>query len=616
MRAGQPAERLGTTSFRSVPDMWQHRVGSTPRAEAMLYREHGQWRSMTWTQADVRVRRIANALLAAGLAPGQRCVILAETSVEWVLADIAILNAGGATTTLYPSSTAAECAYVINDCQAVLVFCDPEQIDKLVQIRAQTPTVARVVVLGDAIPADAPEGELAVLSVFEAEGRAFEQAHPDAYDNAREAITPDALATLMYTSGTTGEPKGVMLSHDAWVYEAEAIDALGFLNPADRQYLFLPLAHVFAKALQVSFIRLGIPTVVDASIDDLLPNLEQTKPTCIAVVPRVLEKAHRAILDEARSGGRMRYAVFQWALQIGERASALFQQGRALPPGLKVQHALAKRLVFDPIHQRFGGSLRFFISGGAPLSSELGAFFHACDLLVLEGYGLTESGAATCVNRLDDYRFGSVGRPLPGCEVRIAEDGEILIRSRGVMQGYYQRPDATRAAIDDDGWLHTGDLGAILDGEHVKITGRKKDLIVTAGGKNIAPAHFEGLLAAHCSYVSHVVMHGDRRPFCVALIALDETSLREWALDQEIPFTDYADLVHKDAVMALIQPFVDEVNRQLPSFEQVKHFAMMNEEPSRENQLLTTTLKVKRGEVEARYQDELDGFYLQSAAAI
>ncbi len=585
--------------------MWHHRVGSTPGAEAMFFQRDGVWQSLTWRECHEQVRRIADGLHASGLEAEQRCVILAGTSVDWILVDMAILAAGGATTTVYPSATEDECAYIIDDCEAVFLFCDPDQLDKLRAIQDRTPQVKRIIVMG---PGASRDNEVS-LADLQGEGRSYSAQHPDVYDEARKAITPDRLATLMYTSGTTGAPKGVMLTHDAWIYEAEAIDALAFMTPIDKQLLFLPLAHVFAKVMEVSFIRLGIPTVVDGNLDNVIDNLRDTESTWAAAVPRVFEKAYNAIVSQAKAKGPVAYRTFRWALHIGGQVSSHRQRGTRVPASLRMRHAVADQLVLKPIRARFGGQIRFFISGGAPLDEAIARFFGALGILVLEGYGLTESSAASCVNRLDDYRYGSVGRPLPGCEVRIAEDGEILLRSRGVMEGYHNAPEATAEIVDEAGWLHTGDLGVILPGEHVKITGRKKDLIVTAGGKNIAPAHFEGLLKTECELVSHVVMHGDRRPYCVALVALDAADTAKWARSRELAHTDHADLVSKPEVQQLVREAIDKVNHTLPSFEQVKNFALLPEEPNRENGLLTATLKVKRNEVQRRWADVLDGFY-------
>ena len=608
---GQTPEALHASSFASVADMWHHRVDSTPDAEALVFRTGSTWTTLTWRQAADRVRRIANALLAADLESEARCAILAETSAEWVLADMGILCAGGATTTIYPSSTPEECAYIIRDSGTRLVFCgSPAQVDLLRRSPQLADDMPQLVVLRGTA-----EGAM-TLEAFEAQGAAWAADHPDAYSERSSAISPDHVATLMYTSGTTGQPKGVMLTHDAWVYQGEAIDALRMMNPADRQYLFLPLSHVFAKVMQVSFVRLGIPTVVDGSVDDLVTNLQETRPTWMAAVPRVFERAFNGIVSEAQRMGGVRYATFKWAIGVGTEMSTVRQRGEHPSAPLRVRWAIADRLVFQGIKDRFGGQIRFFISGGAPLSSEIAQFFHACDLLILEGYGLTESSAASCVNRVDDYRFGTVGPPLPGCEIRVAEDGEVLIRGRGVMKGYHNLPEETQAALTEDGWLRTGDVGHILDSGHLRITDRKKDLIVTAGGKNIAPSHFEQLLCGQSPFIAHAVMHGDRRPFCTALVAIDEDSVVRWARERGLAVSGYAELAADPRVMELVQEQVDTVNSLLPHFERVRAIHLLSTPLSQEDGSLTPTLKVKRAVVIARNRDVIDGFYEGTLAKV
>ncbi len=599
--------RLGASSFKSVAEMWQHRVESTPESEAMTWRREGRWITATWRQAGERVRAIGNGLLALGLEPEERVCLLSATRVEWILADLGTLCAGGATSTIYPSNTSEECAYIVNDCEGAFIVCDTAtQVQKLISIRSQLPSVRKVITFDGPATAD---GWVMPLAELERLGQEFSQAHPQKYNEVREAITPDRLATLIYTSGTTGQPKGVMLTHDSWVYEAEAVDALGLLTPADKQYLFLPLYHVFAKVMQVVFIRLGIPTVIDGDIDSLIANLAETQPTWMGAVPRIFEKAYVRTVTQGRESGRAQRALFEWALSVGREVSRERQERKTLGAMLKLKYQIADRLVFSKVKQRFGGRLRFLISGAAPLSKEIAEFFHACDILILEGYGLTESSAATCVNGPDDFVFGTVGRPLPGTQVKIAEDGEILLKGRGIMRGYYGQPEATAEAISADGWLRTGDIGVLLPSGHLQITDRKKELIVTAGGKNIAPAHFQNLLKARCPYVSQVVMHGDKRPFCVALVAINEEMVRKWATEKKIPHTDYADLASKTEVRNLILSYVDQVNRELPSYETVKGIALLPEDLSQENGMLTPSLKVKRRAVEQRYQSELDAFY-------
>ncbi|MEQ1505774.1 MAG: long-chain fatty acid--CoA ligase, partial [Myxococcota bacterium] len=466
-------------------------------------------------------------------------------------------------------------------------------------------------VVGGPHPGHVVGGDGWVISLAELErrGREHGAAHPEAYTEAHRGVGSGDLATLMYTSGTTGLPKGVMLSHGAWVYEAEAIDALGVLTPADVQMLWLPLAHVFAKVLELSFVRLGIPTVVDGSSEDLVANLRATRPTFFAGVPRTFEKAREVILRSGESQGPVQRRVFRWALAVGRRRSERVRAGHRIGLRLGVEVALADKLVLHEIRERFGGRIRFMISGGAPLPAEVAEFFHALGVLILEGYGLTESSAASCVNRLDAYRFGTVGLPLPGCEVAIAEDGEIRLRSRGVMSGYWNRPTETAEVLTEDGWLRTGDIGRILPSGHLQITGRKKEIIVTAGGKNVAPANFEGALATRCPYVSQVVMHGDGRPFCSALVTLDPGPTIRWARQHQVPFTDVRDLAARPEIKDLVQGWVDAINRELPGFEQVRRFVILPEDFSLDNGLLTPSLKVKRREVERRYMGQLDALY-------
>ncbi|MBW2253473.1 MAG: long-chain fatty acid--CoA ligase [Deltaproteobacteria bacterium] len=608
--ASVPNAGLGASTFKSVPDMWLHRCHSTPAGDAMCYRQAGAWVTMTWREAETAAREVANGLIAAGVESEQRCCILAATSPEWILVDMGILCAGAATTTIFPSSTCEECEYILKDCEAVVVFCDAEQLPKLQEVRERLTMVRQVVVLQGT---QSEDDWVQTLDQLREEGRVFAEHNPDAYATAHMDISPDSLATLMYTSGTTGEPKGVMLSHDAWVYEAAAVDAMGLVSPADKQFLFLPLSHVFAKVMQVIFIRLGVPTVVDGDTDALLDNMAATRPTWMGAVPAVFEKAWYRILAQAREGGRARQQLFKWAVGVGREVSRLRQE-RQEPTGLlRLRYALADRLVFRKVKELFGGRIRFFVSGAAPLPREIAEFFHACDLLILEGYGLTESCAASCFNAPEDFVFGTVGKPLPGTDIRIDEDGEILLSGRGVMQGYYLRPEDTEQALftddQDRTWLRTGDIGTQLPSGHVRITDRKKEIIITSGGKNIAPARFQNLLKGRSPYVSHVLLHGDHRPYCVALIVIDEEHVGRWARAQGIEATGYPNLAARPEVEALIQAEVDAVNAELASHATVRKIALLPEPFTVADGSLTPSLKVKRRVVEERYRHILDAFY-------
>jgi long-chain acyl-CoA synthetase len=445
-----------------------------------------------------------------------------------------------------------------------------------------------------------------------AQGREWDAANPGRADEVAASVGPDDLATLIYTSGTTGQPKGVMLAHDNWVFEAEAIASVALLKPQDKQFIFLPLAHSFAKVLEVATIGIGVPTAIDGSIEELVDNIGATRPTVLAAVPRVFEKVYNKVVSGAREGGAAKYKIVLWALEVGRKVSALRQRGEEPGGMLAVQYRLADKLVFSKLKQRFGGRIRYFVSGGAPLAREIAEFFHAADILVLEGYGLTETSAATFINRPDNFKFGTVGLPMPGTEVAIADDGEILIRGGGVMRGYYNRPDDTAETIDPDGWLHTGDIGVLDDDGFLKITDRKKDILVTAGGKNIAPQNIENMLKASCRYLSQVVMLGDKRPFCVALITINEETVGKWAAEQGIAWDGYADLAGKPEVYKLIWDAVEDVNRRLASYETIKKIALLDHDFSQETGELTPKMSIKRKVVEANNRELVEGFYEQT----
>ena len=593
--------------MRTVPEMLLRRVEATPDNPAFLHPEGDGWKTLTWRQTGDRVRAIACGLLSLGLAPEERCAIFSSTRMEWVLADLGILCAGGATTTIYPANTPDECVYVLQDCEAAFVFVeDAALLAKLADRRHDVPSVRGVIVF------DGPGGEDSLvipLSTLESRGREYDAAHPEAYEAAVRGIDAGSLATLIYTSGTTGRPKGVELTHDCWVYEAEAIEAIHMLGADDLQYFWLPLAHVFGKVLEAAQIRIGFPTAVDGRVDRLVENLKIIRPTFICAVPRIFEKVHNKILDQARAAGGARYKLFLWALAIGKRVSELRQAGKKPGGLLALQATIAEALVFKKVRRTFGGRLDFFISGSAPLARDLAEFFHAFGILILEGYGLTESSAATFVNRPEAYRFGTVGLALPGTEVRIAHDGEILVRGRGVMRRYHERPEATAEVLDREGWLRTGDIGEI-DGEgFLKITDRKKDLIKTSGGKYVAPTTVENRLALQCRYIGQVLVHGNNRNFCSALITLSEEEVRAWARQNGLAQKSLEELAADPRVHALIQSAVSELNAGLPRHESIQKFALLPAEFSVESGELTPSLKIRRRVVEQKHAALLASFY-------
>ncbi|MEU4550333.1 AMP-dependent synthetase/ligase [Nonomuraea dietziae] len=580
----------------SIPSLLRDRIKATPDAEAYRHPAGSGWASLTWAEVGERVRPLALGLAGLGAGAESRVSILCSTRLEWVLTDLAVLATGAATTTIYPSNTAAECAFVINDSGSTLVVAEnDDQVAKLVSVRDEMPGLRHVLVV-DGTASD--DGWVIPLDQVSGEGD---------FDAMVDAIKEEDLATLIYTSGTTGRPKGVELTHDNWLYAAEAVRKIDLIGPDDLHYLWLPLSHSFGKLLQVVMIDIGVPTAIDGRLDKIAENLGELRPTFMAAAPRIFEKIHNTVAATVRREGGAKLRIFEWAKQTGIRVSKARQRGAAIPLTTRLEYALADRLVFGKLRARFGGRIRYFISGSAPLSQDIAEFFDGAGLTILEGYGLTESSAGSFLNRPDSVRFGTVGPPLPGTEVRIAEDGEVLIGGRGVMRGYHGLPEETAATLDD-GWLRTGDIGELDDAGRLLITDRKKELIKTSGGKYVAPTYIEGRIKAACPYLSHVFVHGDRRNFCTALVTLDMEVVKPWAAAEGLP--DEAEKLREHPRMREeVAKAVKQVNQTLASYETVKEFAILGTDFSVETGELTPSLKVKRKVVEQHFGDTLDAFY-------
>ncbi|MFI0896925.1 AMP-dependent synthetase/ligase [Streptomyces sp. NPDC020983] len=615
----------------SVAALFLERVADTPDAEAYRYPvppESGEgpdgWKSLTWADAARRVHAIAAGLMDLGVRPEERVAIAANTSVEWILADLGVLCAGAATTTVYPSTNAEETAFILADSGSrVLIAENAAQLAKAYECRAELPELAHVVVIDPEDGADALDdsGDGWVLSLAELEkrGDAYLAEHPAAVTDAVAALTKDQLATLIYTSGTTGRPKGVRLPHDCWSYMARAIQAVGLLEPEDVQYLWLPLAHVFGKVLTAGQIAVGHITAVDGRVDKIIENLPVVQPTYMAAVPRIFEKVYNGVAAKARAGGAAKYRIFQWAAGVARDYAKATQNSMRLtgvptaPLGLRAQHALADKLVYGKLREAFGGRLRACVSGSAALAPEIGYFFAGAGIHILEGYGLTESSAASFVNPGENYRTGTVGKALPGLEVRIAEeDGEILLRGPGIMQGYHGLPEKTAEVLEPDGWFHTGDIGELSPDGFLKITDRKKDLIKSSNGKYIAPAEVEGRFKAVCPYVSNVLVLGGGRSFCTALIALDEPAILAWAEDNGLGGRAYADLVRTEEVRVLMDGYVQSVNEGLQRWEQIRRYRLLPRDLDVEHGDLTPSLKLKRPVVEREFAPLVDEMYAGS----
>ncbi|MEW1844765.1 long-chain fatty acid--CoA ligase [Nonomuraea angiospora] len=580
----------------SIPSLLRDRIAATPDAEAYRFPSDDGWASLSWREVGERVRGLALGLAGLGSGPGKRVSILCSTRVEWILADLAVLATGAATTTIYPSNTAAESAFVITDSGSTIVIAEnDDQVAKLRSVQKELPDVTHVVVV-DGSPSD--DGWVVTLASLSGEGD---------YDAMVDAIAQDDLATLIYTSGTTGRPKGVELTHDNWLYVSEAVRKLGVLSESDLHFLWLPLSHSFGKLLEVVMIDIGVPTAIDGRLDKIAENLGAVRPTFMAAAPRIFEKIHNTVVATVRREGGIKLRIFDWAKQTGLRVVRARQRGADVPVTTRVEYAVADRLVFAKLRDRFGGRIRFFISGAAPLSQDIAEFFDAAGLTILEGYGLTESSAGSFLNRLESVKFGTVGPPLPGTEVRIADDGEVLIGGRGIMRGYHGLPEETAAALEE-GWLHTGDIGELDEAGRLRITDRKKELIKTSGGKYVAPTYLEGRIKAACPYASHVFVHGDRRNYVTALVTLDMDVVKPWAQAEGLP-SDPEELREHPRVREEVGRAIDQVNADQASYATVKKFAILAEDFTVETGELTASLKIKRKAVEERHGKTLDSFY-------
>jgi len=587
---------LQEREVRSIPELLRIRAQETPNRTAFRFPDGDGWASMSWSELNERVRRVAAGLRGVGIGSQDRVALLCSTRIDWVVADLAILTAGGATTTIYPSNTAEECAFIISDSQSkAIIVEDADQLAKIHEVADQLPGLGTIALIDGTADGVMTLDDLA------------ERGNVEEIDSVIDSIERDHLATLIYTSGTTGRPKGVELTHDNWLYASEGSSKVGILESDDVHYLWLPLSHSMGKVLEILMIDAGVETAIDGRVDKIIENLGEIRPTLMAAAPRIFEKVHSVAVSGVRAEGGAKSKIFDWAVNVGTSASRARRSGQPVGRALGVQAAVADRLVFSKIRDRFGGRVRYFISGAAPLAEELCDFFDAAGLPVLEGYGLTESSASTFVNPPDKPRFGTVGKPLDGTEVKIADDGEILIRSRGIMRGYHGLTEETAATLQD-GWLYTGDLGEVDADGYLRITGRKKELIKTSGGKYVAPSKIESMIKAASPYVSNALVHGDRRKYCVALVTLDPDAVANWAQTHEVA-NDVEAVAKMPEMVASIDAAVDEVNSKLASYETIKKVSILPAEFAVETGELTPSMKVKRNVVEERNADLLDSMF-------
>lgn len=588
---------------QNLLQMFDYSVAARGEGVCFRYVENGAWLTLSWSEAKRRVMQIAGGLKKLGIQKGDRVAILSKTRFEWTLADLGILAAGGVVVPIYESSIGEQVQYILENSGAKAVFVENKtQYQKVREVQETLPQLKNIVYFGDV-----KAGASGVYSLEELQMLGTEDG-ARVYEKFLKSMAASDEVSFVYTSGTTGNPKGAVLTHANFLAELRAFVKIFKFESHYESVLFLPLAHIFARVVQYCQLAAGFVQAYAESIDRLTDNIATVRPHFIGSVPRIFEKIHSRTLQGIESASPAKKKIFKWAYDVGLRRARLVFDKKAVPLWLKLQDAVAYKLVFSKLHARLGGRIKFFISGGAPLPVEVATFFSVFGFPILEGYGLTETTAAITINRMDDIALGTVGQIVPGCEIKIAEDGEILAKGELVFSGYHNAPEATQEVFTEDGWFKTGDIGTIDADGRLKITDRKKDLIITAGGKNIAPQNIESLIKSD-PYISQFVVHGDRRKFLSALVTLDRPEVEKLARQRGIQNASYAELVRSPEIHAFIKERIEGFNKTLAKYETIKKFEILPEDFSVESGELTPTLKVKRKVINQRYKDVFDSFY-------
>ncbi len=594
----KPATDAATGS-KTLADLLPAAVAKHGPNKAVIYKQGSEWVSKTYDEVGEIVRNLALGLIDLGIEKGDKVALLSNTRPEWTYFDFAALSIGATVVPIYQTNSADECQYVLENSDSVAVVVeDDEQLDKIRRIRDRVPMLEHVIRMtgesGDAL-------SLAALAKRGAGGDAA------AWEERYRSVTPDDICTFIYTSGTTGPPKGCVISHGNYRAMLDMVHAVSVVDAEDITYLFLPLAHSFALLIQLGSFDLGAAIAYwERDPLKILPNLAEVRPTYFPSVPRIFEKIYTAATSAVEKEGGLKKAVFERAIDVGRKVRALERAGKRPNPILATEYKLADKQVLSKIRALFGGRLRLAVTGAAPINPEILSFFDAAGVLVLEGWGMTETSTASTISTPDAFKVGTVGRPFPGCEIKIADDGEILVKGPNIFQGYYKNPEATAETLVD-GWLHTGDIGEIDSDGYVKITGRKKDIIITAGGKNITPANLEAEIKQH-PLVSQCVVIGDRRPYLVALVTLDPEEAAAYARDRGLDQSSEAITQNKD-IRDSIETHVEKINQKFARVEQVKKIAILPQDLSQEGGELTPTMKVKRNIVADKYADEINALY-------
>ena len=606
------AETGQAPAVRNLVELFLDRVRRSGPNRAGQYKTASGWQDITWNELEARVRKIAHGLMSRGVVAGDRVAIFAATRVEWCLADLAINAAGAITVPIYASNTAEECRFILENSGARAIFIDGDEGEKgadgrltrILEAKAHLPALAELFTFDPP-----PEGKAQALSELEAFGEKHAAEHPKMFDERVAAIDPDQAACFLYTSGTTGNPKGVELTHTAWVYEGQAVAKIGLMVPDEKVLLFLPMAHSFGKVVAAAWLALGFTMAFCENVDKLGQYLAETQPTCLPAVPRVFEKIYAGVIQKVLATPGVKGKLAAWALSEFDAYARARKKGEDYSSlGLVLGRKLVFSKVAETLRERMGGKVRLCVSGSAPLAPKIAYFFEMTGITILEGYGLTETAAGSTVNLPEKNRIGTVGMPFPGTEIKIGEQDEILIKGPGVMKAYFQNPDATRAAFTEDGWFKTGDVGVIDPDGALRITDRLKDLIKTSGGKYIAPQNLENALKTS-PIISQVMIHGDRRKYVSALVTVNEDAAKKLLADAGVNGLSYVELSKRPEVEAEIQRAFDALNATLPSYETVKKFRVLDCDLTLESGDLTPTLKVKRKVVTKKYMAALDSMY-------
>ncbi len=589
----------------TLSQLFLNTIKSYLKDDLMLYKKDGSYTSISTDEFGKDVKHFALGLRELGLEAGDKLIILSENRPEWVMTDLASLCLGGISVPIYTSLVPEQIQYIIDNSDAkVVVFSDEEMWEKIKVIRSELAKVEHYITC----QADGPEGTLTFTDV-QKRGEKLAEDQPDLFEELALKVKPDDVASIIYTSGTTGVPKGVMLKHSNFVSNVQAVLKIIEFTHKDTVLSFLPLSHVLERMVTFAYLSKGCSIGYAESIETVAENLLEVRPHIMVSVPRVFEKIYAKVMDNVLASSSLKRKIFFWAAKIGREYGKNKLLNQSVSGFLQFKKKIAHKLVFSKIIEKTGGRVRFFVSGGAPLSKDIAEFFYAMGLIILEGYGLTETSPVIAVNTLEDIKFGSVGKIMPGVEVKIAEDGEILTKGPHVMKGYYKMEAETQEVIKD-GWFYTEDVGYLDDEGFLTITDRKKDIIVTAGGKNVAPQPIENILKTN-PYISSAVIIGDKRKFISALIVPNFEKLEEYANANNISYSDYGDLVKNDMVVNFIESEINRATPGLASYEKVKKVALLDREFEIEKGEITPTLKVKRNIIEQKYKGTIDNLYIK-----